>query len=165
MQSHECCSNEKQVSSLMLKIFRLCSAKREHQIQSALMICINYCIQCLRGASFSECGLRVRSAMCDALFTGQMMVFHRRKLCLCNHYLIHFFMRFRNRLQALRPKWSGDLTESGGLFLQPLCGSHPGTFATSLLHTAAVMVPPGQDCVLCSVCCGNHPRTAGRNTF
>ena len=57
----------------MLKIFRPRSAKREHQIQSAPMICINYCIQCLRGISLSECGLRVRSAMCDALFTGQMM--------------------------------------------------------------------------------------------
>lgn len=32
MHSHECCSNEKQVSSRMLKIFHLHSAKREHQI-------------------------------------------------------------------------------------------------------------------------------------
>lgn len=44
-------------------------------------------------------------------------------------------------------------------------GSYPGTFATTLLHSAAVMVPPGQDCALCSVRCGNHPRTVGRNTF
>lgn len=51
------------------------------------------------------------------------------------------------------------------LFVQPRCGSYPGTFATTLLRAVAVMVPPGQDCVLCSARCGNHPRTAGRNTF
>lgn len=33
------------------------------------------------------------------------------------------------------------------------------------LHTVALMVPPGQGCLLSPAHCGNHPGTAGRNTF
>lgn len=33
------------------------------------------------------------------------------------------------------------------------------------LHTVALMVPPGQGCMLSPAHCGNPPGTAGRNTF
>lgn len=52
-----------------------------------------------------------------------------------------------------------------GVLLTLPSRSYPGTFATFPLHTVVLMVPPGQGCALSWAHCGNHPRTAGRNTF
>lgn len=140
------------------------------------VICVNYCIQCLQGFLFSDYGMRIHSTVCHVwCFVHWPKRSHAAKTTPTMWPISHrFFCVFvNNKFQVLRSKCNWDQTtkkrerESGGgsrvLFLKPRCGSYPGTFATSLLHTAAVMVPPGQDCVLCSVRCGNHPRTAGRN--
>lgn len=159
----------------------VCARPKKNINLECPMICINCCIQWLQGFSFPEYGMsRSSSWPCVLLCSPSLKLFHSRgelndlQTLLCVHVI---FMcsrknrklgtdhgrvsRFEDQIQWKHDKERVEVM----LFVQPCCGSYPGTFATTLRRAAAVMVPPGQDCVLCSARCGNHPRTAGRNTF
>lgn len=169
MKLHQCCSNEKQVSGPALKVFRLHAPEIEHQIWSTLMICINYYNPVPSGLFILwMCNEDARqSATCG---TKKELRRNRRAAtwpARCAYFVSVWQQQISGREIKAQVGTQRNGKEEGWDTVSeaPHCGSYPGTFAASLLHTAAVMVPPGQDCVLCSVRCGNHPRTAGRNTF
>lgn len=74
----------------------ICSRPRENIKFRGPMKCINYCIQCLQGFSFSECGMRIHSSpprvMLCSLSLKQCL---HQNLRLCDHNHTIFFLNVR----------------------------------------------------------------------
>lgn len=162
------CRNEKQVLRPALKNPPSAHTRDRTSDSEHLMIRINYSIACLLGFSSTEYAIRMRSgAPCEALRAGRVRRRHVTDavdiLSEENFHGLEMKMQVGSQRQKEK-KWS-RVFRAAAATPRPLWIIPRYICRGPLLHTAVVMVPFGQDCVLCSVHCGNHPRTAGRNTF